>query len=66
MTEDFIPIFDAANRLCEMNGGIRNFSDINRTDVKKLQLALENEMGQSQIMEIDFFLPHPFPVYLLR
>lgn len=46
----FISIFDAANRLCEINGGVRYFSDIDRTDVRMLQLALENEMGQTQIM----------------
>lgn len=46
----FISIFDAVNRLCEMNGGIRYFSDIDRTDVKALQLALESEMEQSQII----------------
>lgn len=48
----FTSIFNAANKLCEMNGGIRYFSDIDYTDVKKLQLALENEMKQSQIMEM--------------
>ena len=46
----FTSIFDAANRLCEMNGSIRYFSDIDRTDVKALQVTLENEMEQSQIM----------------
>lgn len=46
----FISIFDAANRLCEINGDIRYFSDIDRTDVKALQVTLENEMEQSQIM----------------
>lgn len=46
----FISIFDAVNRLCETNGSIRYFSDIARTDVKKLQLTLENEMNQSKIM----------------
>ena len=46
----FISIFDAANRLCEMNGSIRYFSDIDRTDVRALLVTLENEMEQSQIM----------------
>lgn len=46
----FLAIFDAANRLCGINSSIRYFSDIDRTDVKKLQLALENEMDQSKIM----------------
>lgn len=46
----FISIFDAVNRLCETNGSIQYFSDIDRNDVKKLQLALENEIDQSKIM----------------
>ena len=45
-----LSIFDAANRLCEMDDHIRYFSDIDYMDVKKMQLSLENEMDQSKIM----------------
>jgi len=46
----FGSIFDAVNRLCAANGSIRHCSDIDRTDVKMLQLALEAEMEQTKIM----------------
>lgn len=45
-----LSIFDAVNRICEMNDCIRYFSDIDHIDVKKLQLSLEQEMDQSKIM----------------
>ena len=45
-----LSIFDAVNRICEMNDCIRYFSDIDHMDVKKLQLSLESEMDQSKIM----------------
>lgn len=45
-----LSIFDAANRICEMDDHIRYFSDIDYMDIKKLQLSLENEMDQSKIM----------------
>lgn len=48
----FIYIFDAANRLCEINSRIQSFSNIDHTDVKNLQLSLEGEVAQSQIMEM--------------
>lgn len=46
----FLSIFEAANRLCKLNKSIRYFADVDSTDVKKLQLALENEVDQSKIM----------------
>ncbi len=46
----FLSVFDATNRLCTLNKDIRYFSDLDYTDVKKLQLSLENQMDQSRIM----------------
>ena len=45
-----LSIFEAVNRICEINDCIRYFSDIDHIDVKKLQLSLEQEMDQSKIM----------------
>lgn len=47
-----IPLFNAVNRLCHLNPDIHYFADVDFTDVKNLQLAMENELTQSQIMTL--------------
>lgn len=48
----FISLFDAVNRLYNINPDIHYFGDVDFTDVKNLQLAMENELTQSQIMTL--------------
>lgn len=46
----FIFLFEAANKLCELNQNIHYFADVDFTDVKKLQLELEKNTDQTKIM----------------
>nr|WP_288978439.1 site-specific integrase [uncultured Blautia sp.] len=48
----FISLFDVANKLCNINRNINYFSDVDVTDIKKLQLSLEKEVSQSAIMTL--------------
>ncbi len=45
-------LFDVSNMLCEINPKLHYFSDLEITDVKALQLRLEQEMTQSAIMSV--------------